>query len=273
MLLRLLRLARNEATRHLLRSRLAWLGVVAVALVSLVWPQGLAIAGAGRDFTGFSFLRTVAATVCESVIPLFTVLLAAGLVAPERQGGTLRVLLCGPVRRSEVFAAKFAVALGYVALLLAAHVASAVVVAWGRYPFRGMEEFGEVIVSARAAAGYFAVGYALTLLPLAAVAAFGLAVSVVARGVVTAMGAAAGTLIVLTVLKPFLTFGDVRVSDWLFLSHLLAPLQRADDLSVALAAGWWSPGVRACVTTSLGALVVLLAPTGVLFARRDVGGG
>lgn len=273
MLRRVARLFVNEASRHLLRSRLAWLGLVAVALVSLVWPQGLAIAGAGRDFTGFSFLRTVAATTCESVLPLFAVLLAAGLVAPERQNGTLRVLLCGPVRRTDVLLAKFGVALAYVALLLAAHVASAVAVARGRFPFRAYEEFGEVIVPASSAAAHFAVGYLLTLLPMAAVAAFGLAVSVVARGAVTAMGAAAGTLIVLTILKPFLVVGGARVGDLLFLTHALAPLQRAEDLSVALAAGWDAPGVRACVATSLGALVVLLAPAGVLFVRRDVAGG
>jgi hypothetical protein len=271
-MIQLLRLARNDLAAHLLRSRLAWMGAGTVVLISAIWPQGLAIAGTSRDFTGFSFLRTVAATACETVIPLFVVLVAAGLVAPARANGTLRVVLTGPVRRRDVLAAKLLTALAYMGLLVALHLASAAVVGVRHYEFRGYEEFGEEVVSRGDAIRFFAVGYALTLLPLAATAAYGLAVSVFVRGPVAAMGLAAGGLILLTVLQPFLVFGDVRASDWLWLAQTLVPLQRAEDLSSALASGWWSPAIRTMLATSVAAFVIFLVPSFVIFARRDVAG-
>jgi ABC-type transport system involved in multi-copper enzyme maturation permease subunit len=273
MLFRLLALFRNELSK-LGRSKLTWLGAGATALTSFLWPQGAIIAGASAHFTGFIFLKTVAATAFESVIPLFVVLSAASLMASEAQLGTDRTVLCGPAKRWEWLAAKYLAALGFAALLMAVHVATAVWAAWKYdFAFRGYEEFGEIIVPASATARHYALAYLWLFLPMAAAAAFGLMVSTLAGGALgAAMGAGAGLFASLMVFKPVLKIGGFDLAPWFFMSHLGASLQIAEELSAAMSQGWWRDSLRDGTLIHLGTIGVCLAVSFWMFQRRDLTG-
>jgi hypothetical protein len=255
----------NEFAKHV-RSKLAWLGLVAVGLASFLWPQGIVIAGASPDFSAFVFLKTVAATSFELIIPFFASLFAAGLVATETQLGTDRMVLCGPVRRGSWLAAKLALALGYVGALIAVHVATACLAARGHFPFKGYEEFGEVVVSARATAGYYAAAYAWLALPMAAAACYGFFVSTVSRGAGAAMGVTAGLFATLL----FLRVAGFDLGRWFFMNHIGAPLKMAEEASAAISTSLAPSGVVEMAVVSLATVLLFAGASFLLYARRDL---
>jgi len=105
---------------------------------------------------GFFFVRVTMQPICLFLLPLFVALLGGHEFAGEAAGGTLRFLCIRPVKRWQIFFAKFFAMLGFTFFLTLAIVIL--------YLGAGVLFFGsgELIINGR---GFFAVSTIYTLTP------------------------------------------------------------------------------------------------------------
>jgi ABC-2 type transport system permease protein len=112
---------------------------------------------------------------------LVTALVAGDIVAAEDSEGTLKTILTRSLRRGQILAGKVLASLTYVVALLAALGISGVIsgtIAWGWKP---LVTLSHARVSAPHALGLTAAALAVFAMTLAAVAAFGIFLSVATR--------------------------------------------------------------------------------------------
>ena len=191
--------------RKLTAQRRNWLGIAAAALVPVIFLISIQISkvtphdgpydtplgpnlrhtGLALDFVVFKLMAVIGPT-------LIAALVAGDIVAGEDMGGTLKTILVRSLRRGEVLAGKALALLTYLVAALAVYAVVGVlagVVAWGFHPLVNLS--GREL-SALHALGLTVVAMALYLVPVAAIASFGLFLSVVTRHSVAAI---AGTLL------------------------------------------------------------------------------
>lgn len=262
----------------LYRQRSTYAGVVViVALVALVaWgshherrhlrvtervPSEFVVAG--KTITGLFLAHAVMEPALLVLMPLLVAVVAGGLVAGERQTGTLRTLLVRPVRRSAVLLAKLMAGWSYavgLTLLLGALALGlgTLVFGWGDLvTLRG----GLTIFDARVGLIRLAEGYALAALAMGVMATLALALSTIFDNAMTAAGLAVASLIVSGVV------GEIPYFEWLQ-PHLLT--EHLDVFREVFEATIDYTELTRSVAYLAGYALVLAAVALIAFDRRDV---
>ncbi len=220
----------------------------------------------GREITRTGLATPVLTLLFESVffLPLIASLVAGDVVAAEDGNGTLKTILTRSMDRGQVFAAKVLAALTYavIAVYLSAAVATVGGVAsWG---YHSVETFSGSIVSATEALGLVVAANACYLIPLFAVASFGVLLSTATRNSTASVVGTIGFVILLYILagipglegvKPYLL--TEQFENW----HGL--LRTPTD---------WAPVTHSLWVCALYAVPSLTAGY-LVFLRRDVAGG
>jgi ABC-2 type transport system permease protein len=196
-------------------------------------------------------------------LPLITALVAGDIVASESHNGTLKTILTRSRERGEVFAGKVLASLTYTLTLVFAMGAVGVVagsLAWGFHPLTSLSGSK---VSAGHGLGLLAASLALYVLPLAAIAAFGLLLSTITRN---SAASVVGTLM------------------WALFMQLLGVLPGTESIRPYLLGtqfeAWhgflrvpadWAPVIRAVWVCSIYVALPLVGAY-LVFLRRDVAG-
>ncbi len=200
------------------------------------------------------------------LIPLLIAVATGGLVAGEKQTGTLRTILVRPVRRAAVLAAKLTAAWIHAAgLVLFMGVLSLIVgyLVFGRgdlvlMSFRG-PSFG--ILAEPQALSHLALAYSLAVVAMMAVASLGVLLSVLCDNPLTAAGLTVAVLLVLQSLRLIPYF------QWLQ-PHLLTEHIGAYRGALSATVDWSK------IITSLSYLAAYIAGPGLIamcvFWRQDV---
>ncbi len=200
----------------------------------------------------------------QFMLPLVAALVAGDIVANEDGNGTLKTILTRSVDRGQVFAAKALAAMTYatIALYLSAAVGTAAGVAsWG---FHSLTSLSGTVVSAPEALLLVFVSNAVYLIPLFAVASFGLLLSTATRNSAAAVVGTIGLVIVLDIVS--VIPGLEGIHPYLLIQQFEAwqgLLRTPTD---------WSPILHSAWVCALYALPSLFAGY-LVFLRRDVAGG
>jgi ABC-2 type transport system permease protein len=268
---------RSELSK-LCRQRITWASfAVLLALVALLtWGShheqdrfdvseelGSQFIVAGKSVTALFVANAVLNVALTVLVPLLVAVVVGGLIAGERQSGTLRTLLSRPVARWRVLVAKLVTAWTFTTALtlflgLAALGLGQIVFGWGDLVlFRG----GLTIYDAQTGIVRLAQAYGLACLAMAAVAAVALMLSSVVNNPMTAAGLTVAALIVSQIVGAMPYFEAIEPH--LLTAHLDIHREvlavTVDRASLLTSAGYLGAYI---VATSLIALVV--------FERRDV---
>ncbi len=153
---------------------------------------------AGKSVTALFVAYTAMEVALVVLVPLLIAVVVGGLVAGERQTGTLRTLLSRPVSRRSVLAAKLVTGWSYAIALtfflgLSALALGQLVFGWGDLViFRG----GLTILEPRMGLMRLAQGYALASAAMCTVATIGLMFSVLFDSSMVAAGLTVAVLVV-----------------------------------------------------------------------------
>jgi ABC-2 type transport system permease protein len=262
--------------RKLTAQRRNWLGIVAAALVPVIFlisiqiskvtihppdgpydtPLGLNLrqTGLALDLVVFKMMGVIGPT-------LIAALVAGDIVAGEDMGGTLKTILVRSLRRGEVLAGKALALLTYLVAALVVYGVAGVltgVIAWGFHPLVNLSGHQ---LTALHALGLTVAALALYALPVLAIASFGLFLSVVTRHSVAAI---AGTLLYALSLQGLAALSAIASAHpYLLVNQFTA----WHDLFQTPTAG--DAVVRCLWVSAAFALPPLLAAWAV-FTRRDV---
>lgn len=268
---------RTELSK-LFRQRITWASfLVVLVLVGLItWGShherdridiertlGDSFVVAGNTVTALFIAHAVMEVAMLVLIPLLVAVVVGGLVAGERQVGTLRTLLARPVSRSAVLLSKLAAGWTYtVALILALGGLSLglgyLVFGWGDLVvFRG----GLTIFDPHLGLARLAAAYGLAAAAMCAVAAVALLLSAVFDNPMTAAGLTVALLLVCGIIAQMPYFD--RIEPHLITSHL----QLYHEVLSAQVKG--AELVRSALYLGGYALVSVVLAV-VVFARRDV---
>lgn len=262
-------LVRNEIAKAS-RRKLGWLGLAAVIVICGMVTIFRRYAMMG-DVTSWGYLAMSMQVSLPDVAMMFVAVFAGTLLAEETGAGTLRMVLSAPVKRWELVVAKAITALLYVMLITTVALATAGVLGLARGDtFADVaDEYGTLYTRGQVLAA-LAGAMGLTWLALAAVAAFGLFVSSVARNVGQAVGTVVG-LVVLIEAGKHLVGQEYDLSRYVFTSYtplawtVFEQMARRVDAYWGSAL-WWSLAVPAAWTA------LLLAGAIVVLHRRDLNG-
>jgi ABC-2 type transport system permease protein len=194
---------------------------------------------------------------------LVTALVAGDIVAAEDAGSTLKMILTRSLTRGQILAGKTLASFTYVVALLASLLAAALVsglIAWGYNP---VNDITHTRVSATRALGLTFGGLGLFALPLLAVAAFAIFLSVVTRNSAAAI---VGTLVYALIQE---ALGGLVHLD--FFRHYLLSDQFDGWHGLFQTPTDWTPVTRAVWVSAIFVVVPLVAAF-VVFLRRDVAG-
>lgn len=196
-------------------------------------------------------------------MPLIAALVAGDIVAAEHGNGTLKTILTRSRERGEIFAAKILATFAYTtaAVVLLGVVGAAAGVA--KYGFRPLVSLSGTRVGPTEGVGLLAASLGIYLLPLLAIASFGLMLSTVTR---SSAASVVGTLM------------------FALLMQLLGALPGTEPIRPYLLgtqfAAWhgflrtptdWAPVIRAVWLSAIYGIVPLVAAY-LVFLRRDVAG-
>ncbi len=268
MLARVARLFVSEMTK-VWRTKFPYLGLAASALMAFVAMQSVNDVGQPGSLTGAVYFTTSVNMATTLVVPVFTIIFGAMLVAGETTRGTLRTLLVRPVTRGDLLTAKLLTGVFYLLLLFAANVGTALVVGRNlplKSPFDGnvpVPGLGEQV-------GVFAWALVLSLLPQLATLCFAFFVSVFSANVATAVGVAAGVWLTVQPAKEFVRFGGFELSEWLFQSYYDEAIKIANNKAGGMYELWAQPDIYMLVGTSVVTGAALIAFSYWSFLRRDL---
>ncbi len=196
----------NEVSKAV-RRKLPYFGLLAVALLCvIVYFVGGRLSSAAST-NGWGYVAFTMQVVFADIGPIFVVVFSAMLLAEETGTGTIRAALAAPVHRWELYIAKAAVGLLYVLVLSAATAVYAVALAKMHYQFGAVGDAFGVVYSRGRALEQFALGYALSWIPLGALAMYGLFISAIIRSPGAAVAVGISTLILVDLIKGLLGLG------------------------------------------------------------------
>jgi ABC-2 type transport system permease protein len=198
------------------------------------------------------------------LLPLITALVAGDIVAAEDHNGTLKTILTRSVERWHVFAGKLLAVLTYTLAVLAIYVGVGIVVGGLVYGFDPLTTLSGTTVGTGRALYLTAAGTLTYALPLMAMAAIALLLSVLTRN---SAAAVVGTLMVSIALQILASISALDFLDPYLLSTQFNAWQGLlrDPID-------WAPVVRAAWVSALYALPAV-AWGFTVFLRRDVTGG
>ena len=258
--------------RKLAAQKRTYIGIGAAALLPILFVTVMAFQKGGPydvplghnlRHTGIALSLVVLTFASRFGAQLVTALVAGDIVATEDAGGTLKMILTRSLRRRQILAGKTLASFTYVVALLLALLAAGLIsggIAWGFNPVVGLSgttlSTGRSIGLAFAALGVFAV-------PLVAIAAFGVFLSVVTRNSAAAI---VGTLVYELFMEAIV--GLVHVQ---WLHHYLLSAQFDAWHGLFQTPIYWPPIVRSIWVCAIF-IVVPLAVAFAVFQRRDVTG-
>ncbi|HWE11942.1 MAG TPA: ABC transporter permease [Solirubrobacteraceae bacterium] len=254
--------------RKLAAQNRTYLGIAIAAVGPIVYlllamAQGYPHAPLADNFghTGVAFSLVVFKLIVVIGPAIIASLVAGDIVAAEDLGGTLKTILIRSVRRRQLLTAKALALYTYLttAMIVFFVVATVVgVIAWGFHPVINISEHQ---ISALHALGLGIASVAIYLLPVFALASFGLFLSVATRQSVAAIG---GTLLYAMSLQGLAAISALRaVHPYLLTNQLTA----WDDLFQTPVAA--DAILRSLWVSAAFALPPLLAAWAI-FMKRDV---
>ncbi len=196
----------------------------------------------------------------------FAVLLiyCAGLIAIERESGSLRQVLTRPLLRHEYLLAKLLHAMTYVLLLTAVTGFASWGIALGLGDVNGVIYGGDLIHTNEEMLRAYILGAALSLAPLWAAAAYALLISTIVRPPIAAALIALPGVVLIDMIKY-----RAGIAPLVFTTYLEAPLQVFADYADGLSGRWW-PMARDCLVYSAVAFGGFTAAAAAVLHRRDL---
>ena len=258
--------------RKLASQKRTYIGLGAAALLPVTFVVVMAFQkggpydvplGRNLRHTGVVLALVVITFASRFGAQLVTALVAGDIVATEDAGSTLKMILTRSLTRSQVLAGKTLASFTYVVALLASLLAAALVsglIAWGFNPVKNISHdrvsAGHALALTFGALGLFA-------LPLLAVAAFAVFLSVVTRNSAAAI---VGTLVYALVQE---ALGALVHLD--FFRHYLLSDQFDGWHGLFQTPTDWTAVTRSVWVSTIFIVVPLVAAF-VVFLRRDVAG-
>jgi ABC-2 type transport system permease protein len=193
-------LLRNELAKAL-RRKLPYFGLFAIGLgcVIIYFVAGQLSSAAGANAWGY--LAFSMQLVFTDLGPIFVVMFGAMLLAEETGTGTIRAALAAPVHRWELYLAKAAVGLFYTLVLSLAALLFSVALGKVHYDFGAVGDSFGAVYSRQTALREFLLGYALSWIPLAALAMYGLLISTIVRSPGASVAVGISTLFIIDLTK------------------------------------------------------------------------
>ena len=272
MIVRILRSTRIELTR-VIRQRL-FAGMLAAGFVFAALVTYFQTATDTDEFemetTAFGcFLETMQHT--SLILALAAFLLGALTVSQEVSGRTVQNWLLCPLRRSDLILGK-SFGLGLLALFL---FVTTGVVALGfaalAYDFTGVSMDGYELVSSSAMVENALIACTLSLMPLFAWCALGVAVSCLFRALAPALATAGFVFFALAFIQ--FAFTDIAATDLLFSSYTSRFLATAAEMSLGIADAYWDPDVILLgIVVPLASILVFLTLALLTFRRAELRG-
>lgn len=186
--------------RKLRAQRRAYFGLIAAALFALVYMIALNLVTTNPDVVYGEAVRTSGLVFPLVVLSyaakfagaaLITAIVAGDIFSAEDQADTLKTILTRSARRSDIFTGKVLAAFTYALIVLLVMGAVAVLAgsaAWGLHPFAALSGIGSATkatsapaITAGAGLGLVAASYAVYALPVLAVVAFAILLSILTR--------------------------------------------------------------------------------------------
>lgn len=252
------------------RLKLPWMGLGFSALMAVVARHTVERMAAPGELSTRVYLTADMNLLSTSIIPIFSTVFAATLVASETSRGTLRMLLPRPFWRSTFLHAKLLTGLLYLALMFVANLAVALPIALS-YPAQNSFDAGLDLPSPPAQAGILMIVLLLTFLPHAATVCFALLVSVISRSVATAIGVAVGLVLCLYPLQ-IIRVGSVNLGDYMFSSYYDDAIGLGDSIASGFPEQWNQENIHMLLLTSGCSMAVFLSIAYWVFTRRDLNG-
>ncbi len=258
--------------RKLVAQKRTYIGVGASALLPVIFVSVMALQTGGPydvplghnlRHTGIALALVVLTFASRFGAQLVTALVAGDIVAGETSGGTLKMIFTRSLGRGQILAGKTLATFTYVLVLLLALLTTGLVsggIAWG---FNPVVDLTGTRLSAFHALGLTFAALGMFAIPLAAIAAFGIFLSVVTRNSAAAI---VGTLVYELVMEAIV--GLVHLQ---WLHHYLLSAQFDAWHGLFQTPVFWAPVVR-CVWVSALFAAVPLAAAFTVFRRRDVTG-
>jgi ABC-2 type transport system permease protein len=213
--------------------------------------------------TGVALALVVLTFASRFGAQLVAALVAGDIVATEDAGNTLKMILTRSLKRSQILAGKTLATFTYVLALLAALLAAALVsggIAWGYNPVINLSHDH---LSATHALGLSVAALGLFAIPLIAVAAFAIFLSVATRNSAAAI---VGALVYALAQEALAALVHLD-----FFRHYLLSDQLDGWHGLFQTPTYWTPVVRT-IWVSAVFIAVPLAAAFFLFRRRDVAG-
>ena len=176
--------------RKLVSQKRTYLGLAAATLVPLIFTIALTLQkGQPNDVAFGRYVRESGLAIPLVLLlfgsiwlfPLITALVAGDIIASEHHNGTLKTILTRSLDRGQIFAGKVMTAFTYAFIALLVMGTTAVVAGTIKSGFNPLVTLSGTKVSATKALGLVAASFAVYLLPLFAIACFGLFLSALTR--------------------------------------------------------------------------------------------
>ena len=186
--------------RKLLSQKRTYLGIGAAIAVPLIFVVALSLQkGQPNDVAFGRYVRESGLAIPLVLLlfgsiwlfPLIAALVAGDIIASEHHNGTLKTIFTRSLDRGQVFAGKTFAAFTYALTALVAMGATAIVAGTIKSGFNPLVSLSGTRVAAPKALGLVAASFAVYLMPLIAVACFGLLLSALTRN---SAAAVVGTL-------------------------------------------------------------------------------
>jgi ABC-2 type transport system permease protein len=258
--------------RKLVSQKRTYLGLGAAIAVPIIFVVALSVQnGQPNDVAFGRYVRESGLAIPLVLLlfgsiwlfPLITALVAGDIIASEHHNGTLKTIFTRSLDRGQIFTGKAATALTYALTALVVMGITAVTAGTIKSGFNPLVSLSGTRVSAPKALGLVAASFAVYLMPLAAIACFGLLLSALTRN---SAAAVVGTLMYALLMQLIgILPGLGSVVPYLLTTQFQA---WQGFLRVPID---WAPIVRAAWLTALYGLPPLFAAY-LVFLRSDVTG-
>ena len=259
----LLPLLRNEITKAV-RRKLTYGGLFAIALVCLISYFVAGRLSSAASANAWGYVAFSMQLVFTDIGPIFTIVFAAMSLSEETGAGTIRAALAAPVHRWELYLAKTAAALAYMLVLSLAALICSVAFAKIHYDFGAVGDAYGIVYGRGKTLQEFALGYALSWIPLGALVMYGVFISTIVRspGAAVAVGVSSVFLIDLTKhlvgLDPYI-FTRYLGYSWINLQQLAQGMDHQ-----------WQPEVWRMIGLSAAYALAAFGAGLAIFVREDL---
>ena len=258
--------------RKLVSQKRTYIGVGAAAALPVIFVSVMAVQKGGPydaplghnlRHTGIALALVVLNFASRFGAQLVTALVAGDIVATEDAGNTLKMILTRSLKRSQILTGKTLASFTYVLALLAALLVAGLIggiIAWG---FNPVTNLSFTRVSAPHALGLAVAAMGVFAIPLIAIAAFAIFLSVATRNSAAAI---VGTLVYALVQEALAALVHLD-----FFKHYLLSDQFDAWHGLFQTPTDWTPITRGIWVSAIFTVIPLVAAY-VIFLRRDVAG-